>query len=108
MRESLPSYRTTHLYWKQYQSFFPEEVRLDVNNSPEEEWWESRGIHLHIDRFPVPESPVKILFIHGSWGEWQVTCSLCTDAAATWIRGHITRSAAVRSKLRIAWHADKL
>nr|WP_154983300.1 alpha/beta hydrolase [Paenibacillus xylanexedens] len=68
MQKSLPSYRTTHLYWKQYQSFFPEEVRLDENNSPEEEWWESHGIHLHIDRLPVPESPIKILFIHGAGG----------------------------------------
>lgn len=68
MRESLPSYRTTHLYWKQYQSFFPEEVRLGENNVPEEEWWESHGIHVHIDRLPVADSPVKILFIHGAGG----------------------------------------
>ncbi len=66
MQKSLPSYQTTHLYWKQYQSFFPEEVRLSENTSPEEEWWESNGIHLHIDRLPVPESPIKILFIHGA------------------------------------------
>ncbi|MBB6024330.1 alpha-beta hydrolase superfamily lysophospholipase [Paenibacillus sp. JGP012] len=68
MRESLPSYRTTHLYWKQYQSFFPEEVRLDENTCPEEEWWESHGIYLHIDRLPVADSPIKILFIHGAGG----------------------------------------
>ncbi|MCM3170821.1 alpha/beta hydrolase [Paenibacillus sp. MER 99-2] len=68
MQKSLPSYQTTHLYWKQYQSFFPEEVRLSESTSPEEEWWESNGIHLHIDRLPVPESPIKILFIHGAGG----------------------------------------
>ncbi|MDM5276232.1 alpha/beta hydrolase [Paenibacillus silvae] len=68
MRTSLPSYQTTHLYWKQYQHFFPEEVRLGEDNCPEEEWWEVNGVHLHMDRLAVPASPVKILFIHGAGG----------------------------------------
>lgn len=68
MTKSLPSYQTTHPYWKQYQVFFPEEVRLDDITAPEEEWWESNGVHLHIDRLPAPESSIKILFIHGAGG----------------------------------------
>ncbi|WP_413407669.1 alpha/beta hydrolase [Paenibacillus amylolyticus] len=68
MKKSLPSYQTTHPYWKQYQAFFPEEVRLGENTVPEEEWWESNGVHLHIDRLPASESSIKILFIHGAGG----------------------------------------
>ncbi|WP_339297658.1 alpha/beta hydrolase [Paenibacillus sp. FSL R5-0623] len=68
MKKSLPSYQTTHPYWKQYQAFFPEEVRLGEHTVPEEEWWESNGVHLHIDRLPAPESSIKILFIHGAGG----------------------------------------
>lgn len=68
MKKSLPSYQTTHPYWKQYQNFFPEEVRLDDDTAPEEEWWVSNGVHLHIDRLPAPESSIKILFIHGAGG----------------------------------------
>lgn len=68
MKKSLPSYQTTHPYWKQYQAFFPEEVRLGEHTVPEEEWWESNGVHLHMDRLPAPESPIKILFIHGAGG----------------------------------------
>ncbi|PQP85088.1 alpha/beta hydrolase [Paenibacillus sp. PCH8] len=68
MKKSLPSYQTTHLYWKQYQNFFPEEVRVGDDSAPEEEWWEVNGVHLHIDRLPAPESSIKILFIHGAGG----------------------------------------
>ncbi|WP_440111559.1 alpha/beta hydrolase [Paenibacillus sp. QZ-Y1] len=68
MKKNMPSYQTTHPYWKQYQEFFPEEIRLGDDTFPEEEWWETNGVQLHIDRLPVPESPIKILFIHGAGG----------------------------------------
>lgn len=68
MKKSLPSYQTAHPYWKQYQTFFPEEVRLGDDTTPEEEWLESNGVHLHIDRLPAPESLIKILFVHGAGG----------------------------------------
>ncbi|RAW15133.1 alpha/beta hydrolase [Paenibacillus taichungensis] len=65
---NLPSYHSSHHYWKQYQTFFPEQFRLGDHANPEEEWWESNGVHLHIDRLPAPDSPIKILFIHGAGG----------------------------------------
>ena len=30
----------TEVYWKKYQRFFPEELRINEKNLPKEEWWD--------------------------------------------------------------------
>ncbi|WKL03322.1 hypothetical protein Q0F98_06700 [Paenibacillus amylolyticus] len=54
-----------------------------------EEWWESNGVHLHIDRLPAPESSIKILFIHGAGamaGYWLRMPVCCSDMDTRWYR----------------------
>ena len=62
------TYNETEVYWKQYQRFFPEELRINENNLPKEEWWYWNNYHIHLDRMPVQDSKIKIILIHGAGG----------------------------------------
>ncbi len=63
-----PTYNETEVYWQNYQSFFPKELRMNENNLPVEEWWDWNDCQIHLDRMPVSESKMKVLFIHGAGG----------------------------------------
>lgn len=54
------------LSWKRYQPFLPEIMKLD--HTPEEQWWEWRGNSVHLDRMSRPESPIKVIVLHGGGG----------------------------------------
>jgi alpha-beta hydrolase superfamily lysophospholipase len=62
------TYNETEVYWKNYQKFFPEELRITENSLPVEEWWDWNHYYIHLDRMPVPESKIKVLIIHGAGG----------------------------------------
>ena len=62
------TYNETKVYWKNYQKFFPKELRINEDCLPVEEWWDWNDYHIHLDRMPVPESKIKVLFIHGAGG----------------------------------------
>jgi alpha-beta hydrolase superfamily lysophospholipase len=62
------TYNETEVYWKNYQKFFPEELRITENCLPVEEWWDWNHYQIHLDRMPVPESKIKVLLIHGAGG----------------------------------------
>jgi alpha-beta hydrolase superfamily lysophospholipase len=62
------TYNETEVYWRNYQKFFPEELRMTENCLPVEEWLDWNQYHIHLDRMPVPEAKVKLLFIHGAGG----------------------------------------
>ncbi|RIX51575.1 alpha/beta hydrolase [Paenibacillus nanensis] len=62
------SYNESELYWKNYQKFFPEELRLNENCLPTEEWWDWNDIRVHLDRMSVPDSKIKVILIHGAGG----------------------------------------
>ena len=62
------TYNETEIYWKKYQSFFPEELRLNEKSLPTEEWWNWNDYHIHLDRFTVPSSKIKVILIHGAGG----------------------------------------
>lgn len=62
------TYNETDVYWKNYQKFFPEELQINEDCLPIEEWWEWNENHIHLDRMPAPESKIKVLFIHGAGG----------------------------------------
>lgn len=55
-------------YWKQYQKFFPEEMQINENGLPQEEWMIYSNVHIHLDRMPAPDAKLKIIFIHGAGG----------------------------------------
>ncbi|MHA7965578.1 alpha/beta fold hydrolase [Paenibacillus sp. CAU 1782] len=62
------TYNQSELYWRQYQRFFPEEMQLDENHLPLEEWMTWNNIHIHLDRMLVPHAKLKVIFIHGAGG----------------------------------------
>ena len=62
------AYNETEVYWKEYQRFFPEELRIDENNLPTEEWWDWNDCSIHLDRMSVLESKIKVILIHGAGG----------------------------------------
>ncbi|OPH53482.1 thioesterase [Paenibacillus ferrarius] len=62
------TYNTSIDYWKQYQKFFPENMRITENNLPAEEWMAWNNVHVHLDRMPVLDAKLKVIFIHGAGG----------------------------------------
>ena len=52
--------------WRRYQAFFPESMRCTEKTTPREEWWSWSGIDVHLDRLAAPESPIKVIVLHGA------------------------------------------
>src|SRR5579871_6689839 len=52
--------------WQRYQAFFPEAMRCSRETTPTEAWWSWNGIDVHLDRLAVPESPIKVIVLHGA------------------------------------------
>lgn len=52
--------------WRRYQGFFPERMRCSASTTPREEWWSWNGLEVHLDRLPVPRSPLKVIVLHGA------------------------------------------
>ncbi|AHH19945.1 putative hydrolase, alpha/beta hydrolase family [Nocardia nova SH22a] len=52
--------------WRDLQQFLPERLRLESEaDMPTEEFWEWRGNNIHLDRYPKPEAPAKVILHHG-------------------------------------------
>ena len=62
----MPDSYATHDYWRRYQPFLPEAMRLPRN--PEEEWWEWQDSQVHLDRLDVPDAALKVIVLHGGGG----------------------------------------
>ena len=52
--------------WLRYQAFFPAAMRCTAATTPTEEWWSWKGLDVHLDRSVVPESPIKVIVLHGA------------------------------------------
>jgi alpha-beta hydrolase superfamily lysophospholipase len=52
--------------WRKYQPFFPPAMRCTLENTPVEEWWSWQGMEVHLDRMAVPQSPIKVIVLHGA------------------------------------------
>lgn len=52
--------------WQRYADFFPERMRPGPTTTPREEWWSWDGIDVHLDRLAAPESPIKVIVLHGA------------------------------------------
>ncbi len=55
-----------HPTWRRYQPFFPEGMRCTPETTPVEETWRWRDLDVHLDRLPVPSSPIKVIVLHGA------------------------------------------
>ncbi|TQM32372.1 alpha/beta hydrolase [Nocardia bhagyanarayanae] len=51
--------------WRDLQQFLPQRLRLTGDTEPAEEYWDWRGHHVHLDRYPLPGAPAKIVLHHG-------------------------------------------
>lgn len=58
--------------WRWYQKYLPEELRLGEDNLPEEEWFDFRGIDVHVDRYPVANRRGLVVLLHGGGGNGRV------------------------------------
>lgn len=56
---------STQENWRTIQGFLPAEYRLGPDNMPVEEWWDWHGHSIHLDRFPNPSAPIKVILFHG-------------------------------------------
>src|SRR5579871_6120677 len=63
----LPSYRD-HGYWRRYQRFFPEDLRIDDATAPAETYWRWRGADLHLDRAEPDRPRFRAILLHGGGG----------------------------------------
>ena len=62
---TLPTY-DDHPLWRRYQPHFPEGMRCTPTSTPTEEYWRWRGLDVHLDRLAAPQSPVKVIVLHGA------------------------------------------
>lgn len=51
--------------WRAYAPFFPASMRLSPETQPVEGTFAFSGLDVHLDRYPAPRSPFKIVVLHG-------------------------------------------
>lgn len=61
----MPEYYRDQQAWRELQRFLPDRLRLTDESAPAEEFWPWRGHRVHLDRYPNPEAPAKIVLHHG-------------------------------------------
>jgi pimeloyl-ACP methyl ester carboxylesterase len=64
MRTRIRYYRDQQA-WRDLQQFLPERLRLTDADAPQEEFWNWRGHQVHLDRYPNPHAPAKVVLHHG-------------------------------------------
>ncbi len=51
--------------WKELQNRMPENYRLTQDNLPQEYFWPWKDNQVHVDYYPHPNSPAKVILLHG-------------------------------------------
>lgn len=51
--------------WKKLQMRMPENYRLDQSNQPQEYFWQWKDNQIHVDYYPRPNAPAKVILLHG-------------------------------------------
>lgn len=57
-----------HTYWRKYQAFFPAHLAIGGDDIIEEETFTWQSMHIHLDRFPVPDARATVILVHGAGG----------------------------------------
>ncbi|MQY24824.1 alpha/beta hydrolase [Nocardia aurantia] len=65
MRTTTPATYRDQPEWRALQQFLPTRLHLTDETAPAEEFWPWRGNEIHLDRYPAPAAPAKILLHHG-------------------------------------------
>lgn len=63
-----PARYTHHTYWRKYQAFFPAHLAIGGDDIIEEETFTWQSMHIHLDRFPVPDARATVILVHGAGG----------------------------------------
>lgn len=66
------NYYSEDSYWKKYNQFLPEDLQYKDNKLPAEEYWQWKDFSIHLDRMRNPDSPLKIIVLHGAGGNGRV------------------------------------
>ncbi|MGK2321267.1 alpha/beta hydrolase [Gordonia rhizosphera] len=65
MKRNATTYREQSA-WRDLQEFLPERLRMiDDDDLPTEEFWSWQGHEIHLDRYPNPDAPAKVILHHG-------------------------------------------
>lgn len=51
--------------WKQLQQRMPEAYRLSAQDLPQEYYWDWNQHQIHVDYYPRPNAPAKVILLHG-------------------------------------------
>ncbi|WP_435795059.1 alpha/beta hydrolase [Nocardia aurea] len=60
-----PLYYRDQSDWRALQRYLPSRLRLNDATAPTEDFWEWRGNTVHLDRYPDPDAPAKVVLHHG-------------------------------------------
>ena len=58
--------------WRWYQKYLPEDLRLQGEYIPNEEWWDFEEHQIHLDRYTIKNPKAKMLLFHGGGGNSRV------------------------------------
>lgn len=70
--DRLPRYAELD-YWRKYLPYLPEVMK--PQRDPDEEWWKWGDSQVHLDRLDVPNSPLKVIVLHGGGGNGRLVGS---------------------------------
>lgn len=51
--------------WKKIQQFLPSRPHFIPEHAPVEEWWQSHGHTIHLDRWRNPDAKARVILRHG-------------------------------------------
>jgi alpha-beta hydrolase superfamily lysophospholipase len=51
--------------WKEIQAFLPERLHFTPEHHPDEDWWETQGHKIHLDRWRNPNAKIRLILFHG-------------------------------------------
>lgn len=58
--------------WRWYQKYMPEDLRIEGEYTPTEEWWDFGEHEIHLDRYTIKNPKAKMLLFHGAGGNGRV------------------------------------
>lgn len=58
--------------WRWYQKHMPDDLRIEGEYTPVEEWWNYQKHQIHLDRYTVDNPKAKMILFHGGGGNGRV------------------------------------
>src|SRR6185436_19041022 len=71
-------------YFRRYQPFFPEHLRIQEGDEPEESFWRWRGADIHLDRYRHEGPRFRVVLLHGGGGNGRL---LAPIGRMLWLAG---------------------